>query len=275
MLFSRHDLNLAGDAVDRALEVGGRLAVATVTFVVLAAVALMLRPIVRALLQRRRRPSFTRVFLGLYRVLALVVCFLLAMTIAFPSVQMVDLLASLGILSVAAGFAFRDVLENLLAGALLLLRDPFKAGDEIRSGAHEGEVEGVTARETILRTFDGRRVLVPNARIGAEPLEVLTHHPRSRSSFTIPVGTDAEAEVVRALAVRALDGVPAVLDEPPPDAVLIEVNADALVLECRYWTAADRRSATAARDDAIAAVRAAFRAANVPQPADELTIRRA
>jgi small conductance mechanosensitive channel len=268
-------LDLAGDAVERSTEVAGRLAVAAVTFLVLAATALLIRPAVRALLERRRRPSFTRVFLGLYRVVALLVCFLLAMTIAFPSVEMVDLLTSLGILSVAAGFAFRDVLENLLAGALLLLRDPFKAGDEVRTGRYEGRVEGVTARETILRTFDGRRVLVPNAQIAAEPLEVLTHHATARSSFTIPVAPDADADAVRAATIAALSSVPEVLADPAPEAVFAEVDADALVLECRYWTTADRRTSTRACDEAIAGVLEAFREAGIPQPIDQLTIRRA
>ncbi len=56
---------------------------------------------------------------------------LAALTVVFPTVQPVDTLGSLGIFSIAIGFAFRDILENLLAGVLLLFRAPFRTGDEV------------------------------------------------------------------------------------------------------------------------------------------------
>lgn len=264
--------SVARDAVDRAAELAGRLLVALIAFAVLALLVWLARPLVRAVLDRRGRASFTRVYLSLYGVAGLVVAFLLAMTLAFPSVAMVDLLTSLGILSVAAGFAFRDVLENLLAGALLLLRDPFQAGDEIRAGEFEGRVEGVTARETIIRTFDGRRVLLPNARIGEWPLEVLTHFGTARLTFLVPI--DAAADPVRArdVAAGALEDTPGVLGDPPPRVVLIRADADRLILECRLWTASDRASGTAVLDGAIAAVVAALRAAGIPPPEEVIRI---
>jgi small conductance mechanosensitive channel len=137
------------DAVlERAGDFAAQLVLATAAFTVLMLLARALRPLVRRGLDRRQRRSYTRVFLGLYRVVAWLLSFLIAVTLAFPSVRVVDLLAGLGVLSVAAGFAFKDILENLLAGALLLLRDPFKSGDEIRIGDHEGIVEGITVRES-------------------------------------------------------------------------------------------------------------------------------
>ena len=72
-----------------------------------------------------------------------------------PVGEPVDLLAGLGFFSVAIGFAFQDILENLLAGILLLFRQPFVAGDQICVKEHEGTVERITIRETVLVTFDG------------------------------------------------------------------------------------------------------------------------
>ncbi|MFC7543286.1 mechanosensitive ion channel family protein [Siccirubricoccus deserti] len=74
-----------------------------------------------------------------------------------------DLFNLLGIGGVAIGFAFRDVLQNLLAGVLILLTRPFRIGDQIRHGEQEGTVEDIWIRATVLRTYDNRRILIPNA----------------------------------------------------------------------------------------------------------------
>src|SRR5690606_37708040 len=57
--------------------------------------------------------------------------FLVFLTIVLPSVQPVDLLAGFGVGSIAIGFAFKDILQNWLAGLLILMRQPFVVGDQI------------------------------------------------------------------------------------------------------------------------------------------------
>lgn len=263
---------LLGDVLERAGEFGGRLAAALVLLAIFLSIARLARPLVRRWLERRNRPSYTRVFLGVYAVLVWVLGFLVAATLAFPSVQMVDLLASLGILSIAAGFAFKGILENLLAGVLLIVRDPFKSGDEISVCGYEGVVDGITIRETIVRTYDGRRVLIPNACVHAEVLEVRTHHRLVRTAFTVPIDPNSDPARARVAAERALRSVPGVTDEPPPDAILIETSADALSIECRAWTESRQATLTATRDRAIEAVLAAFRADGVPAPMEAIRV---
>ena len=130
----------------------------------------------RRFLDRRRRPSYTRVFSALFRVAvsSVLIGSLFSLTLAFPSVRVADVLAIFGIISVAAGFAFKDTFENLLAGVLLLLRDPFMSGDQVTIADRDGTVEGVTVRETLLRGHDGRRYFVPNAKVMTDVIEVET-----------------------------------------------------------------------------------------------------
>ena len=63
-------------------------------------------------------------------------------------------LATLGIGSVAIGFAFKDILQNWLSGLLILYRQPFKTGDRIVSGGFEGTVQRIEARAALIRTYD-------------------------------------------------------------------------------------------------------------------------
>jgi len=66
---------------------------------------------------------------------------------------------------VAIGFAFRDVLQNFLAGVILLLSAPFRIGDEIEFSGQRGEVEDIQITATQLRAEDGRKVVIPNTNL--------------------------------------------------------------------------------------------------------------
>jgi len=80
------------------------------------------RGLMRTRLRRSRTPSFANVISKLTSWIVVILCALIAVAVTFPSVKPVDLLAGLGFFSVAAGFAFQDILENTVAGVLLLFR---------------------------------------------------------------------------------------------------------------------------------------------------------
>src|SRR5215471_13235143 len=85
--------------------------------------------------------------------------FLIAISVIAPSFQAADLIKLLGIGTVAVGFAFQNILQNFLAGILLLLQEPFRLGDFISVTAIEGNISDIQARATIVRTEDGREVV--------------------------------------------------------------------------------------------------------------------
>ena len=74
------------------------------------------------------------------------------------------LIAGLGLTGFALGFAFRDALSNLLAGVLIILYQPFKAGDTITVSGHTGKIVGINFRYAVLES-EGKTVLVPNKTI--------------------------------------------------------------------------------------------------------------
>jgi small-conductance mechanosensitive channel len=89
--------------------------------------------------------------------------FLIAVSVIAPSFQAADLIKVLGIGTVAVGFAFQNILQNFLAGILLLLQEPFRLGDFISVTGIEGNVSDIQARATIVTTAEGRDVIIPNA----------------------------------------------------------------------------------------------------------------
>ena len=89
--------------------------------------------------------------------------FLIAFSVVAPSFQAADLVKMLGIGSVAIGFAFQNILQNFLAGILLLVNEPFQLGDLISVTGIEGTVDDIQGRATVVTTKEGRQVVIPNA----------------------------------------------------------------------------------------------------------------
>ena len=94
-----------------------------------------------------------------------------------PSFTASDLIKTLGIGGVAIGFAFQNILQNFLAGILLLLHEPFRIGDQINVSGLEGIVDTIQTRATIIHTPDGHRVVIPNATLFTNPVIVRSAEP--------------------------------------------------------------------------------------------------
>jgi small-conductance mechanosensitive channel len=196
-----------------------------------------------------------------------IVVFLVAAAVAFPSVSAADLFNLLGIGGVAIGFAFRDVLQNLLAGMLILLTRPFRIGDQVRQGDQEGTVEDIWVRATVLRTYDNRRILIPNASLFTDKIEVITAYERRRLQFALTIGNGDDIALAREVVVRALDGTPGVLGEPRPEALVTGLGNAGVEMVARFWiNPPRRREAMDALDGAIEAVKRAVTEAGLDLP---------
>lgn len=232
-------------------------------------VAKLLGMLVRWTLRRRgRSDSYATVFGTLCTWAAGIVGVGVGLTVAFPSVQPVDVLGGLGIVSIAAGIAFQDVLSNLFSGVLILVREPFKPGDQIAVGEVRGTVEDITLRETVVKTFDGRRVLIPNSTVSEGVLTVQTGYHQVRTSVVVGVAYGTDLDRARQLALQQMREVPQVVDEPDPQALVTELAASTINIELRFWSGARQLETLEAQDAVIAAVVNAYTEAGIDMPAD-------
>jgi small-conductance mechanosensitive channel len=199
--------------------------------------------------------------------LATLVVFLVAAAVAFPSVSAADLFNLLGIGGVAIGFAFRDVLQNLLAGVLILLTRPFRIGDQIRHGSQEGTVEDIWVRATVLRTYDNRRILIPNASLFTDKIEVITAYEKRRLQFPLTIGNGDQIAEARDIIARALRATPGVMADPAPEALVTGLGTAGVDMVVRFWiNPPRRREAVDALDGAIEAVKLALTEAGLDLP---------
>lgn len=191
---------------------------------------------------------------------------LVVATIIFPSIRPADALATLGIGSIAVGFAFKDILQNWIAGLLILLRQPFRLGDQIVVNNYEGTVEHIEARGTIIKTYDGRRVVIPNSDVYTRALVVNTAFPKRRSEYDIPIDVRGDIEEATRVILETLSAIEGVESEPAPDVIPWEVAEGEIRLKVRWWTNSRRRHVVAARGRVIAAVKRALEDVGIPMP---------
>ena len=191
---------------------------------------------------------------------------LVAATIIFPSVKPGDVLATLGIGSVAIGFAFKDILQNWFAGLLILLRQPFRRGDQIVVGSFEGTVEHIQARATSIKTYDGRRVVIPNSDLYTHAVTVNTAFATVRSSYDVGIGYADDIEAARSAILGALDGLEGIKTQPAPEVIPWDLAGSSVNLRVRWWTDSPRIAVVLAKGRVIAAIRDGLTAAHIDMP---------
>lgn len=165
---------------------------------------------------------------------------LVAMTVVFPSFQPGDLIQLLGISSIAIGFAFRDVFQNFLAGILLLLTVPFSIGDQISVDDFEGTIEDIQTRATTIKTYDGRRIVIPNSDLFTKSVTVHTAFMQRRMECEIKVSCKEDAARLKRLIQLALNSVEGVLPEPAVEVFLVALDDAGMTLRIYWWTGGAR-----------------------------------
>ena len=165
-------------------------------FVIMLYLGRWIGKLVKRGLKNKGRRNFGDLLGAFTRYLITIAGIALALTIMAPNLSPADLIASLGVSSVAIGFAFQDILQNWLAGILILLRQPFEIGDQIEVNGYEGTVEKVQVRSTIITTYDGQRVVIPNNTVYNNSVKVKTAHDYIRSQYDVGVGYDENYQLL-------------------------------------------------------------------------------
>lgn len=216
---------------------------------------LMRRVAKRAAKRAELDPSAQLIIGRLSRALIILLGVLVAALVLFPSFDAGQLIELLGIAGVAVGFAFRDILQNFLAGILLLLTQPFRIGDQIIVSEYEGTVEDIQTRATLIRMYDGRRVVIPNSDLFTQSVTVNTAHPIRRTEFDVGVGYGDDIHLATRHIVEAVGSVADVLSEPAPDVRAVEFGPSALILRVRWWTDSRRAEVVGLQGQVLAAVK--------------------
>ena len=254
------------------------ICIAIIVFIIFWLLTKLFKFFVRKTLENR---SYTRqnLVLVLNRVGSTAILFfgfLIALVISIPGFTPGQLMSALGIGSVAIGFAFKDIFQNLLSGILILLSEPFRIGDDIIVNNMEGTVEDIQIRATFLRSPDGRRIVIPNATVYTSAVTVNTAYQRRRCEFVVGIGYEDDVQKAKAVILKLLDNSRNVLSQPA-----FSVNVTALAdfsvnLTVRWWVDTTETTTSASISEIQERVVDAFDENNIsiPYPVQEVKVYR-
>ena len=168
---------------------------------------------------------------------------LLALDILGATSIVAALLGTAGLAGLAIGFAFRDIVENYLAGMLMSMRQPFRQNDFIKIGSHEGKVVRLTSRELVLMMPDGNHLRIPNGTVFKSTIHNYSLNPRRRFDFKIPVKVEHDLAYVQELGVETLEAMRGVLGGPGPFSRIGDLNATATQVDIHLYGWIDQRVA--------------------------------
>jgi small-conductance mechanosensitive channel len=120
---------------------------------------------------------------------------------------------------------------------LALWREPFCVGDQIITSSNfEGTVEAIETRATFIRTYDGRRVVIPNSALFIDSVTVNTAFEARRLEYDLGVGYGDDLESARRIVLETLREVEGVLSDPAPDVLVVAFGDFSVALRVRWWT---------------------------------------
>ena len=242
------------------------IVVALMVLAVMYGLSLLVQKMVISGATSRGRENLGRNLGGLMKWIVIVVGVMLAATIVVPSLKPGDLIAGLGVSSVAIGFAFKDILQNWLAGLLILMRQPFEVDDQIEINGFEGSVERIETRATIIKTYDGQRVVIPNSDIYTTAVLVKTAYKTRRSQYDLGIGyldnIDEACEIIEQT-IKSIDGVE---KDPAPQALPWDLAASWVTIRMRWWTNSRRADVVKVHARVMQQVKEALDKAGIDMP---------
>jgi len=191
---------------------------------------------------------------------------LIALEILDATALVGAILGVAGVAGIAVGFAFRNIVENYLAGVLLSARNPFDVGDIIEVGAFTGTVVRLTSRDTVLMTRDGNHLRIPNSLIITSAMTNFTRNPLRRLEFNVGVSVDLDLQQARSLGIDTLRAMPGILADPGPQVLVAELGDSTVQLRFLAWINQHDSDFLKARSEAIRQIKAAYDKAGIEMP---------
>jgi len=241
---------------------------AVIVFTIFFFAGRALKSLVRRLTRKHRQARSLGLVLGrLSQGIIILVGLFVALSIVIPSFKAGDLVQLLGISGVAIGFAFRDILQNFLAGILILLTEPFEIDDQIVFKNFEGTVENIQTRATTIRTYDGRRIVIPNSELFTNAVTVNTAFENRRLEYDVGIGYGDNIDQAKELMLEAVYSVDEVLKDPAPDVLVMELAESTVNIRVRWWINPPRRAdALDSRDKVLTAIKKKLTANGIDLP---------
>ena len=240
----------------------------------IAAAAFALVVFVGFALARMRRPweglapnlFIAEIYRQLVRIAFVIFGIVIALDILNATALLSTILGAAGIIGLALGFAVRDTVENFIASVMLSFRQPFRPNDTVEINGDQGKVIRLTSRATILLSFDGNHIRIPNATVFKSRIINYSQNAERRFKFSIVVDRDADLQATRTLVESTVQTLPFVLTEPAAQTWIEALHAAGVELVVTGWVDQNETSTVRAKGEALRQVKLAIQGAGVVIP---------
>ncbi len=172
-----------------------------------------------------------------------------------------SVLAGVGIAGLAIGFAFQDIAANFIAGIALAFRKnyPFRVGDIIETNDYMGIVEDISLRDTMIRTFEGQSIFIPNKLIFENVVKNYSLLKKRRVDLTVGISYGEKLQAVKDIVYKAVKKVPECLEDQPIEIFYQEFGDSSINFQVRFWVSFRKQTDyLRARSEAIMAIKKDF-----------------
>ena len=190
----------------------------------------------------------------------------LALDILGATALLSTILGAAGIIGLAIGFAVRDTVENFIASIMLSIRQPFRPNDTIEINGDEGKVIRLTSRATILLSYDGNHIRIPNATVFKSRIVNFTRNAERRFLFDVGVAPDSDLALALRLAEDSLAALPFTLQTPAPSVWIQEIGDSTVTLRMTAWIDQRESGLLAAKSESIRLILNRFTESGIAMP---------
>lgn len=246
------------------------LVVAAVLLVITFVAARLVQRVVYRLLPRvSASVALNNLVATMVYVLVLLVGTFFVLTVLSLDKTVTSLLAGVGIIGLALGFAFQDIAANFISGVIIAVQQPFRVGDVIETDKFFGTIERISLRTLDIRQPTGELVIVPNRKVFENSLINFTQQTIRRVDVECGVGYESDLEQVRAVAQAAISHLPGLMPDRPVEVMFTAFADSSITFQLRFWVPFRRQvDYVGARSEAIIRLKRAFDEAgiNIPFP---------
>lgn len=178
-----------------------------------------------------------------------------------------SLLAGVGIIGLALGFAFQDIAANFIAGVFIATRKPFNVGDVIKSNDYFGIIEKINMRTVDIRQVTGELVKVPNKMVFENPIINYNYFGIRRIDLPVGVSYGENLEKVKQVILDVMHGITGQVEKKDVEVMYTEFGDSSINLLVRFWIHYNRQTDyVQAKSEAIMKIKKAFDANYITIP---------
>ncbi|PWY56184.1 mechanosensitive ion channel protein MscS [Legionella qingyii] len=214
------------------------------------------------------RANLVTIFHKLTIIIVWFIGILIISAILIPSVTTANILATLGLTSVAIGLAFKNVFENFFTGILILLREPFSIGDFIEVGSQHGEAQGyvhrISVQNTHLRKTDGSRVFIPNSTMYTSIVRVFTDESLRREKIVCSIDFNTDIEKARSVIKEAMKQCKTVSKDKYIQVYVVSFSSNGIDFAIYWWTNPEPSQQRRSLDEVLTTIKKALDNEKIP-----------